>query len=106
MAVTYLQIRPDGVVLAVRLTPKAARDVVDGPGETADGKSHLKVRVRAVPEKGKANKALEALLAGWLGVPASTVSVIAGGTARLKTVMVSGDADNLARIVAEKANPL
>ena len=57
----------------------------------ADGRSHLKARVRAVPENGAANTALERLVAKALGVPASTVSVVAGGTARLKTLRVAGD---------------
>lgn len=86
-----------GLDLFVRLTPKAAHDAVEGCGLASDGSAHLKVRVRAVPEKGKANAALEKLVARWLGVPASTVSVTAGGTSRLKTVTISGDGETLAR---------
>jgi uncharacterized protein YggU (UPF0235/DUF167 family) len=52
-------------------------------------------RMCAVPEKGAANAALEKLLASWLGVPPSTVSVIAGTTSRMKTVLVAGDAADL-----------
>jgi uncharacterized protein YggU (UPF0235/DUF167 family) len=55
----------------------------------------LKARVRATPEKGAANAALEALIARVLGVPKSSVSVIAGGTSRLKTVTIAGDAEHL-----------
>jgi uncharacterized protein YggU (UPF0235/DUF167 family) len=55
--------------------------------------------VRAVPEKGAANAALEKLLAKALGLPASTVSVVAGGTSRLKTVRVPGDPASLAAAV-------
>jgi uncharacterized protein YggU (UPF0235/DUF167 family) len=46
-----------------------------------------------VPEKGRANTALEVLLAKALGVPKSAVSVIAGGTSRLKSVRVAGSPD-------------
>ena len=92
-----------GLELFVRLTPKAARDAVEGCGSSADGAVHLKARVRAVPEKGKANAALEKLVARWLGVPASTVSVTAGGTSRLKTVTISGDGEALARHVQQLA---
>ena len=80
-----------GVELFVRLTPKSARDAIEGVEAGADGRAFLKARVRAVPEKGKANQALEKLLASALGVPASSVSVVAGGTARVKTVRVAGD---------------
>lgn len=51
----------------------------------------LKVRVRAVPEKGKANAAIEKVLAKALGVPKSAVSVEKGETQRIKTVRISAD---------------
>ena len=53
--------RNDGVDLFVRLTPKAAMDRLEGIEISADGRSHLKARVRAVPENGAANQALERL---------------------------------------------
>ncbi len=84
------------MVIAVRLTPKAAQDRIEGITELADGRAVLQARVRTVPEKGKANAALEALLAKVLGVPKSAVSVIAGGTSRLKSVQVAGSPDFLA----------
>lgn len=91
----------DGIELFVRLTPKSSRDALDGVEAAADGRVHLKARVRAVPEKGKANEALERLLAASLGVPAGSVRVAAGGTARLKTVRV--DAADVAAIEARLA---
>jgi uncharacterized protein YggU (UPF0235/DUF167 family) len=93
------RLRGDGVDLFVRLTPKSATDALEGIATAADGGTHLKARVRAVPEKGAANAALEKLLAKALGVPGSAVSVVAGGTARLKTVRVSGDPATLAATV-------
>ncbi|TIN30450.1 MAG: DUF167 domain-containing protein [Mesorhizobium sp.] len=93
------RLRDDGVDLFVRLTPKAALDRLEGVETTADGRSHLKARVRAVPENGAANHALEKLIAKALGVPGSTVSVVAGGTARLKTVRISGDPAMVAKSI-------
>ena len=93
------RLRENGVDLFVRLTPKAALDRLEGVETTADGRSHLKARVRAVPENGAANQALEKLIAKALGMPGSTVSVVAGGTARLKTVRISGDPAMLAKAV-------
>jgi uncharacterized protein YggU (UPF0235/DUF167 family) len=58
----------DGVTLPIRLTPKSSRDEVVGI-EDHGGECVLKARVRAVPEAGRANDALETLIAQWLGVP-------------------------------------
>jgi uncharacterized protein YggU (UPF0235/DUF167 family) len=96
--------RADGLDLFVRLTPKSSADKVEGLETTADGHSHLKARVRAVPEKGAANTALEKLIAKALGVPASTVTVSAGGTARLKTLRITGDSAVLAKAVEALAD--
>lgn len=93
----FFQLRADGIDLFVRLTPKAAMDRLEGMETSVDGRSYLKARVRAVPENGAANRALERLVAKALGVPASGVSIAAGGTARLKTVRVLGDTAALAK---------
>jgi uncharacterized protein len=83
----------------VRLTPKSSRDEIVGI-EDHGGECVLKARVRAIPEADRANTALETLIARWLGVPPSTVSVAHGGKSRLKHVAVAGDADSLSRLVA------
>ncbi len=91
--------RTDGADLFVRLTPKSSRDALEGVETTADGASHVRARVRAVPEKGAANAALERLVARALGVPAGSVSVVAGGTSRLKTVRIAGEPAALSRLL-------
>lgn len=82
----------------MRVSPKSAREGIDGVVETAQGPA-LTVRVRAVAEKGEANRAVEAVVAGWLGVPKSSIAVAAGGKSRLKTVLVAGQPDRLAALV-------
>jgi uncharacterized protein (TIGR00251 family) len=83
-----------GVVLRVRLTPKSQTNAVDGLTETADGPA-LKARVRAVPENGAANRALELLVAEWLGVAKTRVRVVSGPKSRVKTVAIDGDVPDL-----------
>jgi len=95
----------DGITLFVRLTPKSAKDAVEGVEATDDGRAHLKARVRAVPEDGKANAALEKLLAKWLGIAARDVCIGAGATSRLKQVMISGDPEALAMKLAALGSP-
>jgi hypothetical protein len=86
----------DGVTLFVRLTPKSAMDAVQDVETTEDGHAHLKVRVRAIPEGGKANGALEKLLAKWLGVAPRNITIASGATSRLKQIRILGDPDELA----------
>jgi len=75
----------DHVRLPVRLTPNGGRDAIDGVEQDADGNAHLKIRISAVPEGGKANKALIVLLAKKLGLPKSSITFISGETARKKS---------------------
>lgn len=86
-----------GIVLAVRLTPRAGRDSIDGIGRLSDGRSVALLRVRALPAEGEANAALIALVARGLRVPKSAVTIAAGHGARLKQVRIAGDAGALAR---------
>jgi uncharacterized protein (TIGR00251 family) len=86
---------PGGVTLAVRLTPKGGRDRIDGIALLADGRSVLKVRVRAAPSEGEANAALLRLLAEVVGVPLRDVTLVAGATARIKRLTITGDSPTL-----------
>jgi uncharacterized protein (TIGR00251 family) len=90
-----------GVVVPVRLTPKSGRDEIAGL-EDFDGDTVLKVRVRAVPEDGRANAALEKLIANWLGLPPSAVKVVHGGKSRLKQVAIEGAPLALPRLIAAR----
>lgn len=89
-----LPLRPheDGCLLTVRVTPKSAKDAIEGVAEDDAGRSYLKVRVRAVPENGAANKAVCKLLAKALGVAKSDVFLHAGDTSRVKQVFVRAKA--------------
>lgn len=89
--------RRDGLVFHVRLTPKGGRDAIEGWTEAADGSTHLRARVRAAPEDGKANAALIALLAKELGIAGSALAIVGGAKARLKTVSAAGDTTVLCR---------
>jgi uncharacterized protein YggU (UPF0235/DUF167 family) len=71
--------------LRVKVVPRAARDEIVG---WLDGA--LKVRVAAVPEAGRANAALEALLALALGIRKSAVRVAAGHASTRKRVEIDG----------------
>jgi uncharacterized protein (TIGR00251 family) len=84
------RIVPDGLELAVRLTPKGGRDAVDGVERLADGRCVLKMRVRAPASEGEANAALLKLIARTLGVAPRDVRLVAGESARLKRLKIAG----------------
>ena len=97
--------RDGGLDLFVRLTPKASAEQFGGIETAADGRSHLAAKVRAVPEKGAANAALERLVSERFGVTRSKVSVIAGHTSRLKTVRIEAEPTSLASVLKGLSKP-
>ena len=88
------------MTLHLRVTPNAGADRIDGAETRDDGSTVLRLRVKAVPDKGKANAAAIVLLAGALTIPKSSISLISGDTARLKTLAISGDPTLLAERLA------
>lgn len=72
----------EGVILRVKVIPKASKtEIVGWEGE------ELKIRVKAVPEKGKANQALINFLAKYLNIAKSDVSLTGGETSRHKKIL-------------------
>ena len=90
----------DGVRLHLRATPNAGVDRIEGTETRDDGTTVLRVRVKAVPDKGKANAAVIVLLSKALGVPKSSITLVAGDTARFKTLHIAGDPATLAAAIA------
>lgn len=85
-----------GLEIHIRLTPRGGRDALERVAVQADGKTILKARVSAPPDDGGANDALIRLIAKSLRRPASSVTLASGHTARVKTLVVAGDAERLA----------
>jgi uncharacterized protein (TIGR00251 family) len=86
---------PAGVSVSLRVTPRGGRDAIDGVETLANGRSVVKVRVRAIAEGGEANRAVTELLARSLGVPRTSVRLLSGATSRIKQVVVDGDPKKL-----------
>ena len=81
----------DGISVAVKVQPKSHRPGLHGVKSGADG-PRLHIAVSEAAERGRANRAACALLAGALGVAPSVVSVRSGAASRLKQLHVSGEA--------------
>jgi uncharacterized protein (TIGR00251 family) len=94
-----------GLLLDVRVSPRAARDGIDGLAATPHGPA-VKVRVRALPAEGEANAAAATVVALWLGLPASQVAVARGHTSRVKTLQIGGDPGALEALLARRVDAL
>jgi uncharacterized protein len=92
------RVDPEGLRVLVRASPKSSREGIAGMVETAQGPA-LAVRVHAAAQKGEANRAVELVVAAWLGVPRRSVTVKAGDKSRLKTVLVAGEPAVLAALL-------
>lgn len=88
---------PGGVRLALRLTPRAARNGVDGIVSDADGRPLLKLRLVAPPVEGAANEALIAFLAKTLSLRKADIAIRSGETGRIKILHLSGDSAAILR---------
>ena len=76
---------PDGVLLHLKVQPRASRDGIDGVlGQ------ELKIRVTAPPVDNAANQAVIELLADCLDCPKSALAILRGQTGRHKVVLVRG----------------
>jgi hypothetical protein len=82
-----------GIEIAVRVTPRASRDVL-----AAGTEEHFAARLAAPPVEGAANAALVPLVAKTFGVAKRDVTLIAGETSRLKRLSIVGDGAALEQI--------
>ncbi|MBS1840959.1 MAG: DUF167 domain-containing protein [Acidobacteria bacterium] len=74
-----------GVVLTVRVQPRAGRDEISGVTEGA-----MKIRLRAPAVENRANEALCEYLAALLKRPKSAVRILSGDRGRIKRVAIDG----------------
>ncbi len=81
----YLSAAADGVVLAIKLQPRASANEI---GEALG--NELRIKVTAPPVESAANEALVRLLAETLDCPRNCVELLRGRTSRHKTVKLHG----------------
>ena len=94
----FLTVQPDGVSLALKVTPRAPRDEIGEPLG-----AELRVKVTAPPVDAAANEAVIRLLAGTFDCPRSQIQILRGQTSRHKMVKIYGAkaADVLAKLRAQ-----
>ncbi len=77
--------------ISIKVIPNAKQNEIAEDGFDDAGARILKIRVNQPPEDGKANKAAIELLAKYLKVKKSAVSIISGETSRNKIVEIKWD---------------
>jgi len=87
---------PEGATVRVRVSPGARREAIRPFGDA------LKISVRQPPEKGRANREVERLLAEAVAAPPRDVAVVRGGTAPDKVVLFRGWTEERLRAALEK----
>lgn len=87
----------DCTELRIKVVPNANANEVIGWEE-----DYLKIRLRAVPEKGKANKALIAFLADWLKISKSSITLTKGETSRLKVLKIELSKQKLMKVIEDQ----
>jgi uncharacterized protein len=78
-------LRDKRLVLSIKVTPKSSRNEVTG--FLNDGT--MKLKIAAVPEKGKANAEICDFLADQFGVSKRSVQIVRGETSPLKQIVIS-----------------
>ena len=76
------QMKTNNVKLYIR--PGAAETRVEGIYQ-----DRVKIRVNALPEKGRANKELIKFIAGILSVPKSRITIVSGKTSNYKEIQIN-----------------
>ena len=75
----------NGILFEVKIIPKSSKNEIVGWEE-----NHLKVKIKEIPEKGKANKELIGFLSKTLKIAKSNIKIVKGETSRIKKVEICG----------------
>lgn len=82
---SFYTVKPESLLLSVRVTPNARREGIEGLWND----THLKIALTAPAVDGKANEALIAFLAPYLQVRKTDITLLSGQTARYKILKIT-----------------
>ncbi|WP_273757899.1 DUF167 domain-containing protein [Bartonella sp. AU55XJBT] len=94
----FYQVDKNNLILFVYLIPKSSVDKIIGIERRDGEKQYLIIRLRAVPEDGKANKALIKFLSKQWKIPSSSIFLKSGATSRYKQLYFSTHLEELKQI--------
>ncbi len=79
--------KENGLMIDVEVSPGSSESRITGYNEW---RKRITMKVRAPPEKGKANSEVVEVIASAFGVPEASIEVVAGHTSAQKTVVIYG----------------
>ncbi|BCX16191.1 MAG: hypothetical protein KatS3mg098_420 [Candidatus Parcubacteria bacterium] len=74
------------MIIFVKAKPHSKKEIVERKGDNL-----FEVKVKALPQKGEANKAIAQLLANYFNIPLSKIKLVAGKTNRNKIYEIKTD---------------
>lgn len=75
--------------LRVKVIPKSPKNEVTEIISDESGEPTIKIRIKAIPEKGKANAELIKFLSKELGIPKESINIISGKSTALKLIRIN-----------------
>ncbi|MFC3220085.1 DUF167 domain-containing protein [Tianweitania populi] len=83
------------MLVHAQVSPGGSRNMIEAPIARDDNHMRLRIKVRAVAADNAANEAVCGLMAKWVGLPKSSVSIARGHTSRQKVIAIEGEAGAL-----------
>lgn len=74
--------------LRIKVIPKSSKNEISEIITDGDGEQTIKIRIKAAPEKGKANVELINFLAKELNIDKSQISILSGKTQQIKLIKI------------------
>ncbi len=84
----YYEKTSSGYIIRVRITPNSSKNAITGIFTDNNQKEFLKINLRAIPEKGKANQELIVFLSKLLHLNKSSFTIISGEIDRYKKLKI------------------
>ncbi len=79
---------PHQEYLRVKVIPKSAKTEISEIMEDSDGEKTVKIRLKAAPEKGRANTELLKFISKEISLPIENISILSGKTEQLKLLKI------------------
>ncbi len=80
---------PKANYLRIKVIPKSPKNEITEIMADDSGEQTIKIRIKAAPEKGKANAELIKFLSKELNIPKAGISIISGKTNQLKLLKIT-----------------